>query len=157
MRILVAGIGDLLRKDDGFGPRVIEKLEKSDLPSNVLAKDYGTSLFELILDLKDFDEAIFVDAVEFEGKAGEIKVIEPKPRKVDEETAVRLIGVSLHEMELQKVIDLAYSLKVLPRKILVVGCKPKDLGFGLGLSREVEGAVDEAVKIILKEVHGRLR
>lgn len=157
MRILIAGIGDLLRRDDGFGPRVIEKLEKSKLPSNVLAKDYGTSLFELILDLKDFNEAIFVDAVDFEGKAGEIKVIEPKPRKVDEETAVRLMGVSLHEMELQKVIDLAHSLKVLPRKILVIGCKPKDLGFGLGLSKEVEDAVDEAIKIILKEVYGRLR
>lgn len=154
---MIAGIGDLLRRDDGFGPRVIERLEKSNLPNNVLAKDYGTSLFELMLDLKDFNKVIFVDAMEFKGKAGEIKVIEPKPRKVNEEAAVRLMGVSLHEMELQKAINLAYSLKVLPRKVLVIGCKPKDLGFGLGLSREVEAAIDGAVKIILKEVYGKLK
>jgi len=152
LKVLVAGIGDVLRKDDGFGPKVVEKLEKMKLPDNVLIKDYGTGCFELIFDLKDFDEVIFVDVINFEGKAGELKIIEPKTRKMSEEEVIKSVNISLHEIELQKIIDLAYSLDVLPKKVLVVGCKPKDLGFGLGLSKEVDRAVNKAVKIILEKV-----
>ena len=152
MKILVAGVGDLLRRDDGFGPRVIEKLEGLNLPDNVMVKDYGTSSFELIFDLKDFDEVIFVDVVDFEGEDGEIKLIKPKARKMGEEEVIKLINMSLHEIELQKIIDLAYSLNILPKKVLIVGCKPKDLGFGLELSEKVEKAVEKAVKIILEKI-----
>ncbi len=152
LRILIAGIGDLLRKDDGFGPRVIKKLEKLKLPDKVVVKDYGISCFELIFDLKDFDEVVFVDAVDFDGKVGEIKLFKPKARKMDKDEVVRSIKLSLHELELQGIIDLAYSLNVLPKKVLVVGCKPKDLGFGLDLSKEVEEAVDKAVKKIANEI-----
>jgi hydrogenase maturation protease len=151
-KILIAGVGDLLRKDDGFGPRVIQKLEEMELPDNVIIKDYGTSCFELVFDLKDFDEVIFIDAVNFEGDFGEIRIIKPKARKMGEKEFVRSINMSLHEIELQQIIDLAYSLNVLPEKILVVGCRPKNLGFGLGLSEEVEKAVGKTVKIILEKI-----
>jgi hydrogenase maturation protease len=152
LKILIAGIGDLLRKDDGFGPRVIKKLEELKLPDNVTVRDYGTSCLDLIFDLKDFDKVIFVDAVDFDGKAGEIRIVEPKARKMSEEEVIKSINMSLHEIELQKIIDLAYSLNVLPEKVLVIGCKPKDLNFGLDLSKEVAKAVKKAVKIILEKI-----
>jgi len=151
-KILVAGVGDLLRRDDGFGPRVIQKLKELKLPDDVIIRDYGTSCFDLIFDLKDFDEVIFIDAIDFEGNFGEIKVVKPKARKMGKEELVRSINVSLHEIELHQIVDLAYSLNVLPRKVLVVGCRPKDLSFGLGLSKEVEKAVRKAVKVILKKI-----
>jgi hydrogenase maturation protease len=151
-KILIAGVGDLLRRDDGFGPRVVQKLKELKLPDGVMIRDYGTSCFELIFDLKDFDEVIFIDAIDFEGNFGEIKIIEPKARKMGKEELVRSINMSLHEIELQQIIDLAYSLNVLPKKVLVVGCRPKDLSFGLGLSEEVEKAVRKAVKIILEKI-----
>lgn len=155
MKILIAGIGDILRKDDGFGPEVVKRLEKSErLPKNVDIKDYGTSCFDLLFDLKDFDKVVFIDAVEFEGKAGEIKEIVPGIKKMNEKEVIKLINLSLHEIELQKIIDLMSSLDILPEKVLIIGCKPKDLGSGIGLSKEVEKAVKKAVEIILERFMG---
>ncbi len=158
MNILIAGIGDILRKDDGFGPAVIKDLEKcACLPDNVVTRDYGTSSFDLLFDLKDFDEVIFVDAIKSKGTAGEIKIFVPKVKKLNEEEIVRLINMSLHEIELQKIIDLTSSLDILPKKVLILGCKPKDLSLGIGLSSEAKLAVEKAVEIILKKVQGRLK
>ncbi len=154
-KILIAGIGDLLRRDDGFGPRVINKLEKMNLPDNVVVKDYGTSGLDLILDLSEYDEVIFVDAMDFEGDAGEVKVVEPKPRKIDEKEAIGAINLSLHEIDLEKIIDLANSLNTLPRKVLIIGCKPKDLSFGLELSEEVNKAIERTIQIILEKIKAK--
>ena len=153
-KILIAGIGDLLRSDDGFGPRVVNKLENMSLPKNVVVKDYGTSGLDLIFDLENYDEVIFVDAIDFEGKAGEIKVIEPKPRKINQKEVVRVINFSLHEIDLEKIIELASSLNILPKRIMIIGCKPKDLSFGLKLSEEVEKAIDRTIEIILEKIKG---
>lgn len=157
MKILIAGIGDLLRRDDGFGPTVIKKLEKLELPDNIVVKDYGTASLDLIFELEDFDEAIIVDVLDFDGKVGEVRIVKPKSEKLSKEEVVELTNMSLHEIELQKMIDLACSLNVLPKKLLIVGCKPKDLDFGLGLSEEVEKAVKRTVKIVLEKIYGRLK
>ncbi len=153
-KILIAGIGDLLRCDDGFGPRVINKLENMSLPNNVVVKDYGTSGLDLIFDLGNYDEVIFVDAIDFEGRAGEIKIIEPKPRKITEKEIVGVINFSLHEIDLEKIIELALSLNILPKRTIIIGCKPKDLSFGLKLSEEVEKAIDRTIEIILEKIRG---
>ena len=153
-KILIAGIGDLLRSDDGFGPRVVNKLENMSLPKNVVVKDYGTSGLDLIFDLENYDEVIFVDAIDFEGKAGEIKVIEPKPRKINQKEVVGVINFSLHEIDLEKIIELASSLNILPRRTIIIGCKPKDFSFGLKLSEEVEKAIDRTIEIILEKIKG---
>ncbi|RLG46234.1 MAG: coenzyme F420 hydrogenase [Thermoproteota archaeon] len=151
-KILIAGIGDLLRSDDGFGPRVVSKLENMNLPKNVVVKDYGTSGLDLIFDLGDFDEVIFVDAIDFEGNVGEIKVIEPKPRKIAENEVVKTINFSLHEIDLEKIIELASSLNILPKRVMIIGCKPKDLSLGLKLSEEVERAIGRTIEIILEKI-----
>lgn len=152
LKTLIAGIGDLLRSDDGFGPEVIKQLEKLRLPDNVIVRDYGISCLDLIFDLKDFDKVIFVDVIDFNGKPGEVRVVKPRVRRISEEEIAKSINISLHGIELRKIIDLAYSLNVLPRRVLVVGCKPKNLSFGLSLSKEVKEAVEKTVKIILREI-----
>jgi len=157
MKILIAGVGDLLRRDDGFGPNVVKRLKSEASPDNIVIEDYGTSSYDLIFDLEDFDEIIFVDAMNHDGEVGEVRLIEPKARKMGEEEVINSISMSLHETELQLVIDLAYSLNILPKKVSIIGCKPKDLGLGLGLSEEVETAVEDAVRIIIKKVYGRLK
>jgi len=153
-KVLVAGVGDLLRSDDGFGPRVIRKLRGMNLPENVTVEDYGTSGLDLLFDLENFDEVIFVDAADFEGDVGEVRVIEVEPRKIDEREAIKSINFSLHEVDLEKIIDLANSLNVLPKKVTIIGCKPKDLSLGLKLSEEVEEAIDRAIEIILEKIKG---
>ncbi len=147
MRVLIAGVGNILRSDDGFGPKVIEELIKYDLPSGVDPVDYGSSIFKLLLDLKDYDLAIFVDTVDRGGKPGEIFVIKPSLNQLEYEKST--VKISLHESNLEKLLAIAKTLKVLPREVIIVGCQPKNLSEGLEMSEEVRRAVEKAVEIIL--------
>lgn len=154
MRILVAGIGNKLYGDDGFGPRVVEELTKFKLPPEVEVVDYGSSLTSVLLDLGEYDLVIFVDVVNRGGRAGELYVIRPLASNRREAEVGML---SPHEMRLEKVLALAETLGVLPREVILVGCQPGRLAEGLGMSEEVEKAVEKAVEIVLEIVRERLR
>jgi hydrogenase maturation protease len=39
-----------------------------------------------------------------------------------------------------------------PRRILIVGCEPASVDYGIGLSEPVAAAVDEAVQIVMDMV-----
>ena len=153
MKILIAGIGNKLKCDDGFGPKVIEELAKLQLPSEVDVVDYGTSAFKVLFDLENYDFVIFVDAIDKERRPGEVFVVKPYLNEVKEE----VLKISLHEVELEKILKIAKVLKVLPSEVIIVGCQPKILSNGLKMSREVEEAVKKTVKIILKFLQEKLK
>ncbi len=72
-RILILGCGNMLLGDDGFGPAVIEALEKSyDLPRDVHAVDVGTSTGEVLFDIAVSESrpahVILVDTINKEGR-----------------------------------------------------------------------------------------
>lgn len=48
--VVVAGCGNILLGDDGFGPAVAEQLRCAGLPGSVRVIDAGTSIRELLLD-----------------------------------------------------------------------------------------------------------
>lgn len=153
MKILIAGIGNKLRCDDGFGPKVIEELAKLQLPSEVDIVDYGTSAFKVLFDLEKYDLVIFVDAIDKEEKPGEVFVIKPYLNKGKEE----VLKISLHEVELEKLLKIAKELKVLPSEVVIVGCQPKILSSGLKMSMEVTEAVKKTVEIILNILKEKLK
>jgi len=153
LKILIAGIGNKLKCDDGFGPKVIEELVKLQLPSEVDVVDYGTSAFKVLFDLENYDFVIFVDAIDKERRPGEVFVVKPYLNEVKEE----VLKISLHEVELEKILKIAKVLKVLPSEVIIVGCQPKILSNGLKMSREVEEAVKKTVKIILKFLQEKLK
>ena len=52
--VLIAGIGNLFLRDDGFGPEVVRRLAAADdLPDYVLVVDYGIRGMHLAYDLLD--------------------------------------------------------------------------------------------------------
>ena len=146
LKILIAGIGNKLMGDDGFGPKVIEELAKLQLPSEVDVVDYGTSAFKVLFDLENYDLVIFVDAIDGERQPGEVFIVKPYLDEVKEP----FLRISLHEVEVEKLLKIAKVLKVLPSEVIIVGCQPKILSSGLKMSSEVEEAVKKAVRIILK-------
>jgi coenzyme F420 hydrogenase subunit delta len=50
LHLVILGCGNILFGDDGFGPAVIERLERTGLPKTVQAIDVGTSIREHLLD-----------------------------------------------------------------------------------------------------------
>ena len=146
-RILVAGIGNRLIADDGFGPRVVDLLTERGPPENVEVRDFGTAGMTIATDLEDYDSVIFVDSSDHEGEPGSLH----KSRLIVEEGVddVReLATLTLHEAGLEGLLRFSKAIGTLPGDVFLVGCKPKTLGPSLELSPEVEASLGRAVAIV---------
>ncbi len=79
MKILVAGMGNVLRGDDGFGIRVVEELTKNfNLSEGVDVYEAGIGGIALVQELMNgYDALIDVDAVGKGAAAGTLFVLEP--------------------------------------------------------------------------------
>ncbi|MGI8708239.1 MAG: hydrogenase maturation protease [Actinomycetota bacterium] len=149
MRILVAGVGNLLRGDDGFGVEVAHRLQAMDLPADVTVAETGIGGVHLVQEiLAGYDALIVIDAVD-RGKApGTVMVIEPEIESTDDLSFMQRMDylADMHYTKPSKALMLAKALEVLPERTLLVGCQPEDAErYGEGLSKTVAGAVDVAV------------
>lgn len=154
MKILVAGMGNLLRGDDGFGIRVIQELEKlKDFPENVDIYEAGIGGVSLVQELmQGFDALILIDAVEKHAEPGTVFVLNPlqKKTKIDNENLHKAM-VDMHYADPSKVLLMAQALGVCPPKVFIVGCQPEYVDEAVeGLRPRVEKAVPVAVKEVLK-------
>ncbi len=143
--ILVAGVGNELRGDDGLGPRVLRDLSERPLPPKVDVIDFGERLYDLLLKLKGYDVAIVVDALDLGGEPGELYVVEPNPSS-DEVKGLK--ALNLHEADLRGMIALGRELDSIPPNFHIVGCQPLDTRRRVGLSDLVGGRVDELVRLV---------
>jgi hydrogenase maturation protease len=159
--LLIAGVGNIFLGDDGFGVEVASRLASADLPDWAHVVDYGIRGLHLAYDLADgYSSAILVDATARGGAPGTIYVIEPDlpvspSAAVDDETA--LAGnpmFNAHGMQPDVVLSMLGMLGAEARHVLVVGCEPASVDYGIGLSEPVAAAVDEAVKVVLDLVSG---
>jgi hydrogenase maturation protease len=164
-RILVAGIGNIFLGDDGFGCEVVRRLVKRELPENVEVRDFGIRGMDLAYALMDpYEAVVFVDAVPRGDEPGTVYLIEAE---VPEEGEVAL---DTHGMDPVNVIRLARVLGAEIPRTLVVGCEPQNIPGRRGgsethppqtdpyddmlmeLSKPVQRAVDEAVKLVVSVV-----
>ena len=150
-QILIAGIGNRLMGDDGFGPRVVDLLLSRDLPDGVEARDFGTAGITIATELSNYDIAIFLDSAEFEGEPG---TLERSRLEVEAEIddSVELARFTLHEVGLEGLLKFSKSIGTLPEKVYLISCKPKILVPSLELSHEVEIAVKEAASMVMDTV-----
>ena len=149
MRILVAGVGNRLMGDDGFGPRVVELLSSRPLPEGVEVRDIGTAGLTIATDLEEYDGVIFLDSMEGEGEPGTLRRMRLEVEGGDVEGLAR---VTLHEVGLEGLLRFAEALGVLPRETYVIGCKPGSVEPRLSLSAEVEEAAHRAVELVLETI-----
>jgi hydrogenase maturation protease len=150
-RVLVAGIGNVFRTDDGFGCEVVRRLAAEDWPDGVRVTDYGVRGLHLAYDLLDpWDGLVLVDALPDRGAVGSVAVLAVGPGDV---AAGR--PVDAHGMDPATVLaSLAALGGRLPARTLVVGCQVADTGDGMGLTPPVAAAVGAAARTV-RELVGR--
>jgi hydrogenase maturation protease len=149
MALLVAGIGNLFLGDDGFGVEVLRRLSQRRLPDGVRAVDFGIRGVDLTYALlEEWEAAIFVDATPRGGEPGTVYVIEPR--------ADGPPSLEAHAMDPSRVLSLARELGRVPSILRVVGCEPSSVEERIGLSPEVEAAVEPAIAKI-EELISELR
>jgi hydrogenase maturation protease len=141
-RILVAGIGNVFRSDDGFGCEVARRLSGLAWPGGVRVVDYGIRGMHLAYDLLEhWDALVIVDAVPDRGQVGAVLVMDIGPEDVAQGGPV-----DAHGMDPATVLATLAALGgSLPPRTLLIGCQVAETADGMGLTPAVEAAVDEAV------------
>lgn len=152
-KILVAGIGNIWMKDDGFGGEVAKRLNNKDLPKGLTVTDFGIGGLDLAYELQNgFAALVLVDISRQGGEPGTLYVMEVNPSDVEGEIQDGVM-MDPHGMDPETVLRFIKSTGAWPGKVLIIACEPKEVGdFGLGLSPEIEAAVDRAVELVLETV-----
>jgi hydrogenase 3 maturation protease len=147
MTIVIIGVGNRMRSDDGVGSLVAQDLLQYKY-DNLTVYDSETSpenYIEKVVSAKP-DWVIFVDACNYDVKPGEFKLFE------GEEIADISYGLlSTHTLPLTLMIELIK--KQHNCRISLVGIQPKSFSMGEDLSTELQytrGKVVEYLKSVVK-------
>lgn len=142
--MVVAGFGNVLRGDDGFGVEVVRRLEQSgDTPDGTVCLEVGTGGIALAQELlTPCDRLVIVDAIARGGTPGSVYVL-----CVDEVEAPR--SVDMHMAMPARALGLAQALGALPREVFLVGCEPAVVD---ELTMELSDPVNRAVDSVLEHV-----
>ena len=85
--VLVLGLGNPLRGDDGIGSRVVEELIRRGLPEGVTALDGGTGGLDLLQVLEGWERVVVVDAADVGREPGQFVRFTPDQARLAEAAA----------------------------------------------------------------------
>lgn len=155
-RVLVAGVGNVLLGDDGFGVAVARRLAGARLPEGVRVVETGIGGIALIHELADgFDVLVVADAVDRGRAPGTIMIIEPEVVDVGLLSPLERHDflADMHVATPERVFMLAQALGTLPPRVILVGCQPVDAtSVDDSMSAPVAAAVDAAVDEIFHQL-----
>lgn len=144
-QVLIAGIGNDLCRDDGFGITVLRRMAEAGVPDGVTLYESGIAGIGLVQELMDgYRAVIFVDAADRGGEPGTLYLLETDVPDVTPEAQEQFLA-DMHFVVPSTALLLGKALDALPPRIFILGCQPADFELGLGLSEPVEAAVDEAI------------
>lgn len=146
--MIVAGVGNVLRGDDGFGVVVAARLAARPVPREVLVLDIGIGGIHLVQELLEpTDALVVVDAAELGRPPGSVAVIRPEVRDVAAMTLQERHDelADMHYATPERTFMLARGLAILPAVLWIVGCQPSDAErVGEGLSSAMAAGVEPA-------------
>lgn len=146
-RVLLAGVGNELRGDDGVGVEALRRLERElGAREGLVYFESGIAGIALVQKLMDgFDMLVILDAIDRKAEPGTVFVIAPE---IDPHAAP--VPIDLHEAGPEGVLRLADALGVRPASVWIVGCQPEDCDV-------VEQALSPSVAAALPEIILRVR
>jgi hydrogenase maturation protease len=141
--VVVVGVGNPYRRDDGVGPAVIDRLRHQG-PIGIRLEESDGEPSQLLELWSAADVAIVVDAVRtMDGRPGRIH-----RRRLDRAVAIGS-PPSSHSIDLGDAVALALALDRMPATLVLYGIEVSDISYGQGLTPAVDAAVDEVAGSIL--------
>ena len=145
--VLVVGIGNPDRGDDGIGPLVVRQLAGRVAPSITLIERTGDAL-ALIEDWAGRDAVVLVDAAAAGTAPGRVHRID----LLEEDLPTDLARASTHAFGVADTVGLARTLDLLPASVIVYAVEGANFEPGAALSPEVAAAAEEVVSRIAAEL-----
>lgn len=147
--IVVVGIGNEFRRDDGIGLYVARRVE--ELADRNIKVVVGVSDGYALIDTWNaFSQVIVVDCAVAGNTPGTIYSFDAFKDKIPDEL---FDGFSTHSISIVNAIELAGTLGRLPKSLMVYGIEGIDYTPGSRLSAEVRQAADSVVEKIISEIN----
>ena len=134
-KILVVGIGNTLKADDGIGPQICSLL-KTSISDNIIDAGTVPENYIQVITRKNPEIILFIDAIDFDASAGKIRIFDPD----DLSTA----GLSTHTFSPRLLTDIIDQK--IKAKIYFIGIQPKTTQIGKPMSWEVKSAKEDLLK-----------
>jgi hydrogenase maturation protease len=146
--VLVIGVGNPDRGDDGAGLAVTHAVRKARPRARVL--DAGIDAAPLLDGFSGIEIVVLVDAAESSGHPGRIVRHDATKKELP---AKALRSASTHALGVREAIEMARVLGRMPkRRLVVIAIEGTRFEHGDSLSPEVERAVPEAARLVLAEI-----
>lgn len=136
-KVVIVGIGNTLRGDDGAGPALIERLQAKVKASCIDAGSAPENFSGKILKEKP-DTILMVDALHLGLAAGEYEVLEKE--------GIVKAGLTTHDISPRMFIE--YLKSQTSADIFILGIQPKELSLGEGLSLPVKKTLEKVTDLI---------
>jgi hydrogenase 3 maturation protease len=129
-RVVIVGIGNLLRRDDGVGIAVVQRLRGRVSDDSILVIESESVPESFLQPITDFNPShiLLIDAALLSLEPGQLRFIKA--------SEVPGVAVSTHTLSLQ--LFCSYLLRVTGAKIGLLLIQPETVDFGEGLSPAVE-------------------
>jgi len=145
-KIVVAGIGNPIRRDDFVGIQIVQDL-KGKVSENVYLIECETVPESFLHQIIDFNptHVLLIDAAIFGQKPGEAKLIKSEDLEL-------FSAYTTHMLPLRVFCD--YLSQMIKTKIALLLIEPKNTDFGEGLTSEVDEAARKIANFLFELLSG---
>ena len=152
MRYLI-GAGTYAASDDGIGLRVVDYIVENGLEEGFRAVGLASGGLGLLTYLdRNTEEILLVDCAKFGGAPGEHLFFKPE----DVRTRKDLAGLSTHETDALRVLDLVRGLGYAIPPVTILAIEPETVRPGIGLSETLALRLPAYVEAALSHFRGAL-
>lgn len=139
--VVVVGVGDVRRGDDGVGPLVTQLLADAGV-ENVIDSGVSPELDTWRLRELAPDSVLFVDAVDFGRAPGDVALLAPAELRTD--------AFDTHRAPLR--LTMEYLECELKCRCFLLAIQPKDVRQGAQMSDEVECSAESVANVLVQHV-----
>ena len=136
-KVVIVGIGNIMRGDDGLGPMLIEEL-KDKVKAVCIDSATAPENYTGKITKERPDTILIVDAIHLELTPGEYEIME----KNEIETS----GLTTHDISPKMFID--FLDNETSADIYMLGIQPKNISFGDEISDEVKKGIQKIAELI---------
>ncbi len=148
-KIGIAGIGNFLLRDEGFGVHVVHYLQdKYEFPENVEIQDIGTAGMYMAPFLEECDPVFVIDVVDIEGEPGSFHLF-----TLDEVKSGNFqLRMSPHQLGLLEILEISKLRDAAPEHMEFYTVIPHELTESIELSDIVARKKIEVAEMIIRRL-----
>ncbi len=146
-RIIILGLGNLIRSDDGVGIHAVHRLLKDHrIPEDVEVLDGGTLGLQLLPAIEEATHILAIDAIRAGATPGTVL-------RFDISDIAPLPGTpSVHQIGFADLLAALRLLEKFPEQMILLGVQPEETGWGDQLSATVAAALPALIEAAVSQL-----